>query len=116
MATTATPARPAPAYRSVWNKTTLGSQDARTLTDGVSRNADADLFGDACIETDDRIPPTISWDVAPADGALKGGTLMLRVSATDDDSISVPQSQQHTVCGGFLSDYIRHLDRPKWEV
>jgi hypothetical protein len=75
---------------SVWNKSTLGSQDARTLTDGVSRNADIDLFGDACIETDDRIPPTISWDVAPADGALKGGTLMLRVSATDDDSITAP--------------------------
>jgi hypothetical protein len=75
---------------SVWNKTTLGSQDARTLTDSVSRNADADLFGDACIETADRIPPTISWDVAPPDGALKSGTLTLRVSATDDDSITAP--------------------------
>ena len=79
---------------SVWNRTTLGTEDARTLIDGIARNVDADLFAkDACIETADRVPPTIGWQttydgVSVDDGGVIKGTLTLRVVATDDTDLA----------------------------
>jgi hypothetical protein len=60
-------------YPSVWNQTTLGSEDARTMLDNLARNADPELFNDTCLDTLDRIPPTVTW-LSPRDGAefLKG--------------------------------------------
>ena len=75
---------------SPWNRTTLGSEDARAFTDGITRNADPDLFHDACAETQHHSPPIIVWETAPPDGALQGGNLTLRVHAVADDSNKLP--------------------------
>src|SRR5882724_2648115 len=62
----------------VWNKTTLGSEDARVLTDGIARDTNPELFSpDACAETQHRAAPTIVWEIAPPDGALQGGSIAL---------------------------------------
>jgi hypothetical protein len=74
-----------------WNRTTLGSEDARAFTDGITRNTDTFLFGDACAETQHRLPPTILWDVAPPEGGLQGGIVTLRVHAIDDENNRLPR-------------------------
>jgi hypothetical protein len=77
-----------------WNRTTLGSEDARAFTDGITRNIDPFLFGkpeDACVETQHRVPPTIIWDVAPPEGALQGGMVTLRVHAIDNENNRLPR-------------------------
>jgi hypothetical protein len=71
-------------FPSVWNRTTLGAQDARTMLDQMARNTDADLFGDACLETTDRLPPSIAWR-SPADGlTVFKGDVTLSIAASDD--------------------------------
>jgi hypothetical protein len=74
-----------------WNRTTLGSEDARAFTDGITRNMDTFLFGDACAETQHRLPPTIIWDIAPLEGALQGGMVTLRVHAVDHENNRLPR-------------------------
>jgi hypothetical protein len=71
-------------YPSVWNQTGLGSEDARTMLDNIARNTDPDLFNDACLDSVDRIPPTITW-VSPRDGEtfIKGDTVA-SFTASDD--------------------------------
>jgi hypothetical protein len=49
----------------VWNRTTLGSEDARALLDGIARNVDTELFSEACVETQHRAPPSVLWEVSP---------------------------------------------------
>jgi hypothetical protein len=74
----------------VWNRTTLGSEDARALLDGIARNVDTELFSEACVETQHRAPPSVLWEVSPPDGALAGGLLTLRVHAVDVDGNKLP--------------------------
>jgi hypothetical protein len=72
---------------SVWNNTSLGASDARTLIDGIAGDVDPDLFGAvaACIETADRTPQTIGWQSpTPEDGAFAHGMVTVRMVATDD--------------------------------
>lgn len=82
---------------SVWNKTGLSTQDARTLIDGIARNMDPDLFApDACFETADRTPPSIGWDTRyddrlVQDGDLVRGAISIRIVATDDTDL-VPKA------------------------
>ncbi|MGN6104475.1 MAG: hypothetical protein ACTHU0_05170 [Kofleriaceae bacterium] len=65
------------------NQTGLGLGDTLAIARDVSDNRDADLFGDACGETLDRVPPVVRFD-APAEAALVRGVLAVRVSAIDD--------------------------------
>lgn len=74
----------------VWNRTTLGSEDARALLDGIARDVDTDLFAEACVETQHRAPPSVLWEVSPPDGALAGGQLTLRVHAVDVEGNKLP--------------------------
>ncbi|MEZ4362188.1 MAG: hypothetical protein R3B48_18515 [Kofleriaceae bacterium] len=76
------------AFPSVWNQTTLGSEDARPLLDRMGRNQDPDLFGDACVDTLDRLAPAIGW-IAPIDDVtFLAGERVLSISASDDSGIA----------------------------
>lgn len=77
------------AVPSKWNRTTLGAEDARTLLDGVGRNQDPDLFGDACFETVDRMPPTISWLSPNEEQVFFKGDLTVSITASDDSGAGV---------------------------
>ncbi len=66
-----------------WNRTGLGSEDARTMLEQITAGA-TPLFGDACKETVDRVEPSLSWEVGPVDGAAVKGTFAVRVRALDD--------------------------------
>jgi hypothetical protein len=70
-------------FPSRWNKTGLGSEDARPLLEAMGSNTDADLFGSACLETADRVAPTIVWETLD-EGAFVRGTISIRVRASDD--------------------------------
>jgi hypothetical protein len=50
----------------------------------LAMNADEVLFGAGCTGGLDRLPPTISWTVAPGDGAFVSGQVELQVRADDD--------------------------------
>lgn len=78
-------------YPTRWNRTGLSSADAKLMLDALQRNADPDLFGDACIETADRSAPTITWEVLREgrwqplpEGELVRGALSVRALAYDD--------------------------------
>jgi hypothetical protein len=77
------------AFPSKWNRTTLGAEDARTLLDGIGRNPDPDLFGDACVETVDRMPPTIVWQSPGDEQVFFRGQLTISISASDDSGAGV---------------------------
>jgi hypothetical protein len=77
------------AFPSQWNRTTLGAEDARTLLDGIGRNPDPDLFGDACVETVDRMAPTIAWQSPGDDQVFFKGELTISISASDDSGAGV---------------------------
>jgi hypothetical protein len=70
-------------FPSMWNATGLGSEDARPLLEAMGSNTDADLFGSACLETADRVAPTIVWETLD-EGAFVRGTISVRVRASDD--------------------------------
>ena len=70
-------------FPSPWNGTGLGSEDARAMLDQIGSNLDPELFGGACLETADRVAPTISWE-ALEEGAFIKGTLTVKIRATDD--------------------------------
>jgi hypothetical protein len=78
-------------FPSPWNHTGITSLDARPMIDAINRNPDADLFGGACIETADRIPPSITWEVQRdgrwlplLDGEFARGVISVRAVAIDD--------------------------------
>lgn len=67
------------------NKTQLNLSDTLAIAHSVNDNLDDDLFGNACIEQLDRLPPTINFLApTPADGGYAGGTVTVKVSAIDD--------------------------------
>lgn len=67
------------------NHTGLNTADILAVARAMSDNVDEDLFGSACIEQLDRIPPSLSWSAStPADGSFVHGTTMLKVTAFDD--------------------------------
>jgi len=67
------------------NKTQLKLSDTLAIARSINDNVDDDLFGDACIEQLDRLPPSITFLApSPAEGAYAGGTVTLKVSAIDD--------------------------------
>ena len=70
-------------FPSPWNRTGLGSEDARPMLDQIGGNVDAELFGGACLETADRVSPSILWE-APEDGAFVKGSLTVKIRAVDD--------------------------------
>jgi hypothetical protein len=70
-------------FPSPWNRTGLGSEDARPMLDQIGGNVDAELFGGACLETADRVSPSIVWE-APEDGAFVKGSLTVKIRAVDD--------------------------------
>jgi hypothetical protein len=53
------------------------------MLEAIGSNTDPSLFGSACVETADRVPPSILWE-APPDGAFLKGAVTLRIRATDD--------------------------------
>lgn len=69
-----------------WNRTGLGSEDARTMLEQITAGT-TPLFGDACRETVDRVEPSLSWEVGPVDGAAVKGTFAVRVRALDDAEV-----------------------------
>ncbi|NJM90815.1 MAG: hypothetical protein HC863_00525 [Myxococcales bacterium] len=71
------------AFPSMWNATGLGSEDARPLLESMGSNTDVDLFGTACLETTDRVAPSILWETLE-EGAFVRGTISVRARATDD--------------------------------
>ena len=77
------------AFPAKWNKTTLGAEDARLLLDGLGRNNDPDLFGDACLETVDRLAPTVTWQAPAVERVFIGGDLSVSISASDDSGDAV---------------------------
>jgi len=67
------------------NHTGLVTGDILGVARAMTDNLDEDLFGSACVETLDRIPPTLSWSApTPAEGSFVRGTTMLKVTAVDD--------------------------------
>jgi Bacterial Ig-like domain len=70
-------------FPSLWNATGLGAEDARPLLESMGSNTDVDLFGTACLETTDRVAPTIVWETFD-EGAFVRGTISVRARATDD--------------------------------
>lgn len=65
------------------NMTGLNVNDTLAIARALSDNTDPDIFGDACIETLDRIPPLVSF-LTPNEAALVRGTLTVKASAVDD--------------------------------
>lgn len=71
------------------NKTKLNLSDTLAIARSINDNLDDDLFGDACIEQLDRLPPSIKFlPPTPAEGGYAGGTLTVKVSAIDDTDAS----------------------------
>lgn len=66
-----------------WNQTTLGSEDLRPMLEAIGSNADPQLFGNACVETSDRVPPSLIWEAPPPESFVKG-SFTVKVRATDD--------------------------------
>ncbi len=84
-----------PGYPTRWNRTGLSSADAKLMLDALQRDPDPDLFGEACIETADRIPPTIAWEALREgqwqplpEGELVRGAVSVRAVAYDDAEIA----------------------------
>ena len=67
------------------NHTGLVTGDILAVARSMTDNLDEDLFGSACVETLDRLPPTLSWSSpTPAEGSFVRGTTTLKVTAVDD--------------------------------
>src|SRR5437764_8804259 len=79
------------------NHTGLLTGDVISVAKAVASNIDDSLFGGACIESLDRIPPTLTWAAKPADGDFVHGTVMLTVTATDD--IDLPPAPAVKILG-----------------
>jgi hypothetical protein len=73
-------------YPSPWNRTGLGAEDARPMLEHIGGNQEPELFGSACLETADRIAPTLVWE-ALDEGAFVKGTLEVKIRATDDAEV-----------------------------
>jgi hypothetical protein len=73
-------------YPSPWNQTGLGAEDARPMLEHIGGNQEPELFGSACLETTDRVAPTLVWE-ALDEGAFVKGTLEVKVRATDDAEV-----------------------------
>ena len=71
------------AFPSAWNATGLGAEDARPLLESLGSNTDADLFGTACLESADRVAPTIVWETLE-ENAFVRATISVHVRAFDD--------------------------------
>ena len=76
------------AYPSRWNRTGIGAEDARPFLEALGRNPDPDLFGGACLETVDRMPPLIGWTSPTEAQAFVKGDLVVAFSASDDSGDS----------------------------
>ncbi len=68
---------------SEWNRTTLGSEDLRPMLEAIGGNDDVALFGSTCLETADRVAPSIIW-YGPQDGAFLKGSVPIKIRAADD--------------------------------
>lgn len=75
-------------YPSRWNRTGIGAEDARPFLEALGRNPDPDLFGGACLETVDRMPPLIGWTSPTEAQAFVKGDLVVAFSASDDSGDS----------------------------
>ncbi|HEX8112182.1 MAG TPA: hypothetical protein VF516_30825 [Kofleriaceae bacterium] len=70
---------------SMLNHTGLTTGDVLAVARSMADNVDEDLFGSACVEALDRIPPRLDWAApTPADGAYVRGSFAVRAIATDD--------------------------------
>lgn len=74
---------------SPWNSTGLVVEDLKPLLTKVAHNPDPELFGAACSETVDRLPPLIRWLAPMEDGAWVRGELEVSADATDDSLLGV---------------------------
>lgn len=71
------------------NRTQLGISDTLAIARSINDNLDDDLFGAACIEQLDRLPPTITWlPPTPGDGGYARSTISVKVTAVDDTDAS----------------------------
>ncbi|MEZ4400835.1 MAG: hypothetical protein R3B06_12495 [Kofleriaceae bacterium] len=66
------------------NQTGLSVADTLSLPRAIASNSDPILFGDACVDTLDRTPPTLTWGATPTAGAVVRGAVPITVRATDD--------------------------------
>lgn len=67
------------------NRTGLVVEDTLALARAMSDNIDPDLFGNACPETLDRLPPSLAWtQTTPGAQAFVRGAIEVGVSAVDD--------------------------------
>lgn len=74
---------------SPWNGTGLAVEDIKPLLNKVAHNADPELFGAACSETVDRLPPLIRWLAPEEDAEWVRGALEVSADATDDSPLGV---------------------------
>jgi hypothetical protein len=72
------------AFPSKWNKTGIGAEDARGFLDDIGRNPDPELFGDQCVDTIDRSPPSIGWTAPADDIVFTKGEVVVSFVASDD--------------------------------
>lgn len=68
------------------NQTGLSVTDTLAAARSISDNLDDELFAGACVETLDRLPPTVTF-AAPGPGAFVRGALVVQVAAVDDTDV-----------------------------
>jgi hypothetical protein len=69
----------------VINHTGLATGDVLAVARSIADNVDVDLFGSACIEALDRLPPRLDWTApTPDDGAYVRAAFAARAVANDD--------------------------------
>jgi hypothetical protein len=66
------------------NGTGLGEAALMPIALALSERTDALLFGSACTESLDNLPPTLLFDEGPAEGAYVRGSFAVRAIAIDD--------------------------------
>ena len=66
------------------NQTGLSVADIVSVPRAIAVNPDPILFGDACTDTLDRVPPVLTWGATPTEGAVVRGAVAVTVRATDD--------------------------------
>lgn len=74
---------------SPWNRTGLAVEDLKPLLNKVAQNPDPELFGPACSESVDRLPPLLHWLAPMEDGQWVRGAFVVSAEATDDSLFGV---------------------------
>jgi hypothetical protein len=73
------------------NRTGLVTGDILALARSMADNLDVDLFGDACVEDLDRVPPRLSWAApTPEEMAYVRASFAVKAVASDDTDL-MPQ-------------------------